>query len=271
MPAIAGAVSSYAPAMSIDYLAHLRADSARFAEVMAGCDPAAPVPTCEGWVAADLLWHLGEVQHSWGTIVRDRLTDWDQYHEPSRPEGYDALLVFFADASRTLVDALASTGDAVHVWTWFEADQTVGFVRRRQAHEALIHRLDAELTAGSVTDLDPTLATDGVLEAVEWMFGGAPSWATVAKDGPVGRLATTDTAASLLVQVGHWSGVGPKSGTAYVDEGMLFVVDRGEPEFEVRGTARDLDAWIWNRPTLGDVTLTGTTADLEAIVRAGVQ
>ena len=42
-------------------------------------------------------------------------------------------------------------------------DKTVGYIRRRQAHEALIHRLDAELTAGAVTPLDPDLAADGVL------------------------------------------------------------------------------------------------------------
>ena len=68
--------------------------------------------------------------------------------------------------------ALAGTADDVTVWTWLDTDHSVGFVRRRQAHEALIHRLDAELTAGVVTELDAGLATDGVLEAIEWMFGG---------------------------------------------------------------------------------------------------
>jgi uncharacterized protein (TIGR03083 family) len=257
--------------VAIDYLAHLRADSARFAEVLAVCDPTAPVPTCVGWTAADLLWHLGEVQHSWGTIVRDRLSDWDQYTPPVRPEGRAGLLAFFEDASRTLVEALASTSDEVRVWTWFEGDQSVGFVRRRQAHEALIHRLDAELTAGTVTGFDAELATDGVLEAVEWMFGGAPSWATAAKDGPLGRLVTIDTGATWLVQVGHWSGVGPESGTVYADEAMLFLVADGEPTFEVRGSARDLDAWVWNRPGFAEVKRSGEMADFEAVIRAGVQ
>ncbi|WP_238993563.1 hypothetical protein [Nocardioides caldifontis] len=58
---------------------------------------------------------------------------------------------------------------------WAE-DRTVGYIRRRQAHEALIHRLDAELTAGTVTALDPTLASDGVDEALDVMFGGCPPW-----------------------------------------------------------------------------------------------
>jgi hypothetical protein len=45
-----------------DYLHHLRADSRRFREVLAACDPAARVPGCPDWDAGDLLWHLAGVQ-----------------------------------------------------------------------------------------------------------------------------------------------------------------------------------------------------------------
>ena len=257
--------------MKLDYLAHLRADSARFSEVLAEVDPGTRVPTCSEWTAADLLWHLGEVQHFWGTIVRDRLTDVDSYAEPVRPDAYPELAEFFAASSALLIDALASTGDEVAVWTWLDADHSVGFARRRQAHEALIHRLDAELTAGAVTELDAGLATDGVLEAIEWMFGGAPGWATTTADGPIGRLATTDTVASWLVQVGHWSGTSPNTQRSYTDEPMLVLVEAGEPSFEITGTAGDLDAWMWNRPTRSKVSLVGDTSAFEAVIRQGVQ
>jgi uncharacterized protein (TIGR03083 family) len=258
--------------MSIDYLAHLRADSARFLDVLTAADPDARVPPCPDWTAADLLWHLGEVQHFWGTIVHDRLTDpRGSYEEPVRPDGHRALVDFFGSSSALLIDSLANTADDVAVWTWLDADQSVGFVRRRQAHEALIHRLDAELVAGAVTDLDAELATDGVLEAVEWMFGGAPGWATTEPDGPVGRLATTDTGGSWLVQVGRWSGTSPRTNKTYTDEHMLFLVPEGTPSFEISGTARDLDAWIWNRPPLGVVSRAGDTAAFEAIIKTGVQ
>ena len=60
------------PAMTSDYLAHLRADSARFAAVLAGTDPAASVPSCPDWSAADLVAHLTEVQTFWGTVVAER-------------------------------------------------------------------------------------------------------------------------------------------------------------------------------------------------------
>ena len=65
----------------MDYLAHLRADSERFAQALNTCDPTTPVPSCPDWTASDLLWHLGEVQLFWGTIVAERLSDPDPADE----------------------------------------------------------------------------------------------------------------------------------------------------------------------------------------------
>src|SRR5918995_144022 len=52
----------------------------------------------------------------------------------------------------------------------------VGFILRRQAHEALIHRVDAEQAAGVPSDVDPALASDGVHEVLAVMYGGCPPW-----------------------------------------------------------------------------------------------
>jgi hypothetical protein len=57
-------------AAELDFLDHLELESARFAEAIGGARPEAPVPSCPGWNADDLLWHLAEVQWFWGTIVR---------------------------------------------------------------------------------------------------------------------------------------------------------------------------------------------------------
>jgi uncharacterized protein (TIGR03083 family) len=258
--------------MSIDFLAHLRSESHRFVEVLTGLEPTTAVPTCPDWTAADLVWHLGEVQTWWGTIVRERLDDPAKAAEPERPAEYRELLAFYRAASAALVDALAGTSADTAVWTWFDADQSAGFVRRRQAHEALIHRIDAELTAGvPVSDIDRALATDGVQEVLEWMYGGAPKWATTVQDGATGRLRTNDTGSEWLVQLGRWSGHSPNSGKDYTDRPFLRIVTAGEPSFEISGTARDLDAWLWNRPTVADVARSGDTAPFETIIRAGVQ
>ena len=69
----------------------------------------------------------------------------------------------------------------------------VDFVRRRQAHEALIHRLDAELVAGDPTPVDRDLASDGVDEVLTIVHGELPSWATFTPDGTVGTVETSDT------------------------------------------------------------------------------
>ncbi|HEY2297019.1 MAG TPA: maleylpyruvate isomerase family mycothiol-dependent enzyme [Jatrophihabitans sp.] len=259
--------------MAPDFLAHLRAESERFARVLVATDPAATVPTCPEWTAADLLWHLGEVQLFWGAIVEQRLSDPDQAEnvQPDRPSDYDALLAFFLASSSFLTDALAGTSDDTAVWTWFPSDQTAGFVRRRQAHEALIHRLDAEVTAGTVTDIDPDLATDGVKEVLDWMYSFVPEWATLSDARQVGRVATIDTDASWLVRVGAWSGTSPNSGKSYSNERVLTVVESGEPSFEVTGAARDMDAWLWNRPTWSEVRLEGDTAGFAEAIRSGVQ
>jgi hypothetical protein len=83
-------------------------------------------------------------------------------------------------------------------------------------------------------------------------------------------VATTDTAAAWLVQVGRWSGKSPNTGTDYRDEATLFLVATGEPSFEVAGAAADLDAWLWNRPTQGPINRVGDTSAFDAVIRTGV-
>ncbi len=103
------------------------------------------------------------------------------------------------------------------------------------------------------------------------MYSTVPGWATTGAPGPIGKVRTTDTGAEWLVQVGSWSGTSPRTGTEYTDEGSLLLVDSGEPTFTVSGTARDLDAWLWNRPTLGEIALDGDDEPFGAVIRSGVQ
>jgi uncharacterized protein (TIGR03083 family) len=259
--------------MSLDYLAALRDESARFARAARSADPAAPVPTCPDWTADDLVWHLGEVQFFWATIVRDRLADpaAAQAAKPDRPAERGELLAFFDAASAALVESLEQADDDEHIWTWFPPEQSVGFARRRQAHEALIHRVDAELVAGSaVSSLDPNLATDGIAEVLATMYDGWPDWATHHLDGPIGGVMTTDTASTWLVQLGRWSGTSPNSGTTYAGEPTISIIESGEPTFAISGASSDLDLWLWNRPS-GAIERSGEAAVFEAIIRGGVQ
>ena len=134
------------------------------------------------------------------------------------------------------------------------------FIRRRQAHEALIHRVDAELTAGQRTPLDPALSADGVGEALRVMYGGLPAWGTFTPaDGLTLRLRATDTGDSWFLTLGQFTGTDPDDGTD-CDEPDLHAADSDpgtEAAAEVTGTAADLDCWLWHRPTFAAVEKTG--------------
>jgi len=245
------------PGPELDYLAHLRDESARFLDALHGGDLAREVPTCPDWSAADLLWHLSEVQWFWGTIVRERLQSPDDLEPPGRPGGDHALMQFFEEQSARLLLALTDADPAEPVYTWSE-DKTVGFIRRRQAHEALIHRLDAEQTAGAVTPLDPALAADGVDEALDVMFGGTPAWGRFDGGGGFVRVDITDQGESVWVETGRFTGTDPESGQTYDEDDISKVEPRdGEPDVVVSGSAAVLDAWLWGRGDDSAVSVTG--------------
>ncbi len=242
-----------------DYLEHLRADSRRFREVLAACDPAAPVPGCPDWNAADLLWHLADVQWFWGTTMRNRpAPPSEDEPRPERPDSYDGLLAAFDEYSAALVAELERADPAEPAWSW-SAEQTVGFTFRRQAHEALIHRLDAEQTAGDVTPLDARLAADGVAELLGVMFGGIPPWGVFESTGIRVRVDCTDTGDATCVEVGHFNGTDPDSGTVYSDEVAVEPVadPEGEPDVVIAGPAAALDAWLWRRRDDAGIEVTG--------------
>jgi hypothetical protein len=74
------------------YLAHLGQDSARFVEVLNRTSYENTVPTCPGWNAADLLFHLAEVQAFWARIVGRRLTTAEEVGELTTIRPDDAEL-----------------------------------------------------------------------------------------------------------------------------------------------------------------------------------
>ena len=252
----------------LDYLAHIASESARFGSAMADTAPDAPVPTCPDWNADDLLWHLGEVQWFWGTIVRERV-DVERALElkPDRPGDRAGLVEFYNTASRDLGTILAATAPETRVWTWAD-DKSAGFVRRRQAHEALIHRVDAELTARDRSQMDPRLSADGVDEALRLMYNGTiPAWGNFAAfEGQTLRIGATDTGDSWFVTLGQFTGTDPGDQKSY-DQPTICVADADPPASApatITGTAADLDCWLWNRPPLESISRSGEKAVLTA-------
>lgn len=261
--------------VGLDYLAHLGRESARFAEAIAPAPPAAPVPPCPQWTADDLLWHLAWVQWWWATIVRDNLAGPDARRlVPERPSSRPGLLEFYQRASRDLQQVLGATSADAPAWTWSD-DHTVGFIRRKQAHEALIHRVDAEVTAGNRTPMDPRLSADGVDEVLRVIYSGVPEWGSFARDeSKVLRLRATDTGDSWLITLGRFTGTDPE-GVSY-DEPDFSVADGGSgppASAFISGTAADLDCWLWHRPPIGAIDQSGDSdvlSEFTATIAPGI-
>lgn len=240
------------------YLDHIRAESARFRAVLDACDPEARVPSCPDWNATDLAWHLTEVQALWTRAIIDRPTKPDEGARPERPEEYAAILRAFDEHSAALAQALDGVADDEAAWNW-STDQTVGFILRRQAHEALIHRVDAELTAGSPSELPAELAADGVEETLDVMYGFLPPWGSWEALPHYGRIDCTDTGDEFWVQLGLFSGTSPDGEVTEGEEDIHLVAepDDVEPDFVVDGPAASLDLWLWKRGDDSQLSVAG--------------
>lgn len=254
------------------FVGHLQCESLRFREVLATAPANVRVPTCPEWDADDLLWHLGEVQWFWGEIVERRLTSGEQLASldearVTRPAGRAGLLAHFDLSSERLQRQLRETQPETELWMWAD-DHSAAYIARRQAHEALIHRLDAELTAGSRSTMDPALCSDGVDEALRVMRGVEQDEALVLTrlSGPV-VIACTDFDRAWTVVPTHVTGTECDGSPVDVD---CFVVRDGDDATAsalVSGTAADLDCWLWNRPVAGEVRRLGDRSALGALDR----
>lgn len=251
------------------YLDAIERETRRFRECLVGAEASARVPSCPDWTADDLIWHLGgEGQDFWAWVISHRPNAPDGYDEPQRPEGRHALLVVLDRSHEHLMNQLRNADPRDGAWSWAgdTSLHTVGFTVRRQAHEALIHRVDAELTVGDRTPIDPQLATDGALECLEWMYGNLPAWARFEPDGSRAIIEMTDTGHRVLVGLGRIIGDRPSTGE-HVDQQELQVIERSvhahaDADATISGTAEDLDLWLWGRGPAHLLEMSGDEAVL---------
>jgi uncharacterized protein (TIGR03083 family) len=250
----------------MDAIEIIRTEAQRFADVLATTPIDARCPTCPDWSAPDLLWHLTEVHFFWAAVLeRDARTEADiaavEQSKPQRPTGIADLLALRAQATNALLEQLGRLDDAEPRWSWWPPDQTVGFTRRMQIHEATFHRVDAETAAGvPISAIAPGVAADAVDHVVEVMWGWPPDGASY-EPAAVVEFIATDIDRRWLVEVGQ-STVGPRAQRATV----------GEPTATVNAPVGDLALWAWTRG--GAVEISGddsSVAALDAVVTNGMQ
>ena len=233
----------------IDRRRHIQDESDRFGVVLARTDPANRVPTCPDWNAVDLLKHFTQVHQFWAAVIGDRLTGTAvgefEKSRPALPDDPAQLLDLRHEATADLLTALTDRDPSEQAWSWFPADQTVGFTWRMQTHEATMHRVDAELAAGlPISRIDPEVAADGIDHAVNVMWAWAPAEVERRVTGTI-ELKATDTSQSWLVKTFRWSG--QAWGQTFNAQIGCERAEAGEADATVTGTAEDLDLLIWTR------------------------
>lgn len=246
-------------------------ESARAADALEKAPLSAQVPACPDWSTADLAYHLGEVQDFWSQIVGNAPAGPDDAQDTERlPD--DELVAFLRTRTGALLTAIAAHDPADPCWSWSPVGGTVGWVLRRQSHEALVHRVDAEQTAGlPVTDPGVVLAADGVDEMLGVMVSGLPEWATFTPDGQRVRLHATDAGREWVMAFGRFHGTSPASGKQYDDECAELVGGapwEGEDEdvtATVSGSAWDLELWLWGRGGIDALERDGDPAAIERL------
>lgn len=256
-----------------EYLDVIERETRRLRECLVEAEADARVPSCPDWTADDLIWHLGgEGQNFWAWVIGHRPDSPDDYEDPERPADRKGIIAVLDRSHEHFMNQLRNADPRDGAWSWAgdSSLHTVGFTMRRQAHEALIHRIDAELTVGDRTPIEPRLATDGALECLEWMYGNLPAWARFEPDGSRAIIEMTDTGHRVLVGLGRIIGDHPRTGE-HVDQQELQVLERSvhepvEADATIAGAGEDLDLWLWHRGPANLLQMSGDEGVLDRLM-----
>lgn len=175
------------------------------AELLCEVDPRTPIPTCPGWVLADLVTHVGRAQRWAATMIIDRATDeLDTRAVPdgARPKETAAAARWLSEGARLVCAAVDATGADTPVWTTLGTAQPAAWWLRRLTHEVTVHHADALLALGRPVTVEPDLAADAICEWLDLLsIGTAGRTGAVLPDGATLHLHATDPGLGLR---GEW-------------------------------------------------------------------
>ncbi len=148
-----------------EFFAEILASAAQLADIVSTFDPELPVPTCPDWSLRQLAAHVGRV-HRWAAeIVSTRAAErvpFDSVPDGKYPAEPAERAAWLKAGAARVVNAITAAGDEP-VWA-FGRQAPASFWARRQSHETMVHRADAELAVGRAVVLDAGLAADGIDE-----------------------------------------------------------------------------------------------------------
>ena len=230
----------------LDFIGFIRSESAAFRAAALAGPLDAVVPACPDWTLGDLIFHLTEVHYFWGKMVRHDYDTWEEVLRPAKVRDENLIPTFdlFCEA---MVNVLSSRDESSPSWSWSDRPEskTVGWVQRRQAHEAAMHRWDIESAAYGVERAQPitcALAIDGIDEFLAYF-----------------AVDRSNTAVPILIEADDCS------------QRWLLHGDLGPSVGTLRAsTASDLLLALWRRIPLDGMSIDGRDGAVEAAISAVV-
>jgi uncharacterized protein (TIGR03083 family) len=234
---------------AVDHVAAIEREARDLVAAATG-NLAAPVVRYPGWSVLDLLTHTGGV-HRWVTeLVEGRATE-----RPARRSYTDLVRAdqapqWFRDGVAALVTTLDRADPTQPLWT-LVGGGTVGFWRRRMAHETAIHRRDAEDARGPGRPIDADLAVGAIDETLDIYVARRLSGQDLGGLGERVILRADDAGAD-------WELVLLPSDVRA--ERVTGQPDRGRAGLVLRGSASDLWLYLMGRLPIAALDVTGDAA-----------
>ncbi|MQA09308.1 MAG: maleylpyruvate isomerase family mycothiol-dependent enzyme [Pseudonocardiaceae bacterium] len=213
-----------------------------------GGQPDALVPECPGLTLGDTVRHVGSVYRAVLSWIReqDRPEHWQR--APAQGQSRED---YFRAGLDELARELRSHDPDEHCETWWPADKSYGFWRRRVAHETTIHRTDVERAARlPEREIADDVAVDGIDEVLQLWLGYRLGRIGVSGNRS-GTVAVRTEGHRWLVRTEPWA-------TA------VWRAEAEEPsEGEVSAAPMDLYLWLWGRRGNQAVRIDG---DVDAVL-----
>ncbi|MGH3935008.1 MAG: maleylpyruvate isomerase family mycothiol-dependent enzyme [Pseudonocardiaceae bacterium] len=208
----------------------------------------AEVPGCPELTLSKTLRHVGSVHRVTRLWARDgqRPEQWQQ-----APSDGD-LVGFVRTGLSELLAELSRHDPAEPCDTWWPADRTQGFWRRRMTHETTVHRVDVQAAAGGpVNPISPEVALDGIDEMLFLWFGH--------RLGELRMSSPRQGAVALSAADRRWLAIFERgrSTARRVDE-----ADARAADAMVSGSPFEMYLWSWGRLPDQSVRISG---DMEAV------
>jgi uncharacterized protein (TIGR03083 family) len=214
------------------------------AESAHGASDDAAVAMCPGMTIGGTVRHVG-------SIYRLVVAWLDEGKRPGAwhrdPEPGESAVAYQREGLRVLLERLAAHSPDEYAPSWWPADRTYGFWRRRMAHETVIHRTDVQAAAGlDRTEIPEDLAVDGVDEVLALWFG---------QKLPVLGLSGTRPGTVAVRTGGHTWVVraGPGETTAW----RCSAREAEGADATVTGDPVQVYLWLWGRLPLTAVVFRG--------------